>query len=376
MSRRRWALGGRLDRYVAGNYVAALLVAAGVLVGLYLIVNLAANVDDWLEPDGEHTPGQQLLRVGGYCLLRAPFLFLSLAPFVTLIAGLFTMARLRKSGEMVAALSIGISARRLMAPIFFVAGLMAVGCFLGREQAVARLGFHSDTLGIELDRHQPSVRLERLRLKDRQGEMIRLDAYVPGPDPSGDGARFEGLDAVRLTGERWIHYGAARGTYRGVSGFGYWELEGGWREDVGSDQRTRTELEALSGGLEFHPYDVWIAWKGRSNPMDLSYAQATLLSSRDPDNVQYRTLRQYLLTFPLANLVLLLCGLPFLMSYERGREGIGPVAGFLLCVFYFCADFVCLNLGMQGHISPLLAAWLPPTFFGSLGVVLFCGGRS
>ena len=145
MSRRRWALGGRLDRYVAGNYVAALLVAAGVLVGLYLIVNLAANVDDWLEPDGEHTPGQQLLRVGGYCLLRAPFLFLSLAPFVTLIAGLFTMARLRKSGEMVAALSIGISARRLMAPIFFVAGLMAVGCFLGREQAVARLGFFSDT---------------------------------------------------------------------------------------------------------------------------------------------------------------------------------------------------------------------------------------
>jgi lipopolysaccharide export LptBFGC system permease protein LptF len=74
--------------------------------------------------------------------------------------------------------------------------------------------------------------------------------------------------------------------------------------------------------------------------------------------------------------VLLLCGLPFLMTYERGRDGLGPVAGFLLCVFYFCADFVCLNLGMQGHISPVLAAWLPPTFFGSLGIVLFSSGRS
>lgn len=376
MSARRWAAGGQLDRYVAGSYLAALGVAAGVLVGLYLIVTLAANVDDYLESDGQHTPGEQLLRVGRYCLLRAPFLFLSLAPFVTLIAALFTVSRLKKSGELVAALSIGISARRLMAPIFVVGAGVAISCFLGRELVVGQLGFFSDTLHIELDRHVPVARLDRLRLKDKDGEMIRLDAYLPGDNPAGDGARFEGFEAVRLIADRWYHYGARSGTYRGPSGYGYWELEDGWREVVGGDVKKRDPLTELSGELEFHPQDVWSAWKGRAEPMDLSYGQATALSVRDPDNVQYRTLRQYLLTFPLANLVLLLCGLPFLMTYERGREGLGPVAGFLLCVFYFCADFVCLNLGMQGHISPLLAAWLPPAFFGSLGVVLFSSGRS
>jgi lipopolysaccharide export LptBFGC system permease protein LptF len=76
-------------------------------------------------------------------------------------------------------------------------------------------------------------------------------------------------------------------------------------------------------------------------------------------------------TFPLANVVLLLVGLPFLMQFERGRGTEGLVAGFLLCVFYFAADFVSLNLGMQGQIDPILASWLPPLFFGSLGLVLF-----
>ena len=111
--------------------------------------------------------------------------------------------------------------------------------------------------------------------------------------------------------------------------------------------------------------------RARDNPLELSYAEARELGARDPDNVVYQTLTQYHLTFPLANLVLLVVGLPLLLRHERGAGAEGLARGLLLCLFFFAADFVCRNLGVQGALDPLLASWLPVLFFGSLGVVLY-----
>ena len=69
--------------------------------------------------------------------------------------------------------------------------------------------------------------------------------------------------------------------------------------------------------------------------------------------------------------MLLLVGLPLLMRHERGSGAEGLAKGLLLCLFFFAADFVCRNLGVQGSLDPLLASWLPVLFFGSLGIVLF-----
>jgi len=80
---------------------------------------------------------------------------------------------------------------------------------------------------------------------------------------------------------------------------------------------------------------------------------------------------QYHLTFPLANLILLLVGLPILLRHDRGRGAEGLAKGCLLCVFYFAADFVLRNQGLGGRMDPVLAAWLPILFFGSLGLALY-----
>ena len=41
---------------------------------------------------------------------------------------------------------------------------------------------------------------------------------------------------------------------------------------------------------------------------------------RDPTDTSYQTLWHYHLTFPLANLILLLVGIPLMFNYERGKE--------------------------------------------------------
>ncbi|MHC4263001.1 MAG: LptF/LptG family permease [Planctomycetota bacterium] len=372
LPKRSWALFGTLDRYVGRLFLGAYVVALLLVVGLYLVVDLASNLDDYLRPteSGESAA----VRVARYYLLHLPFLYLSVAPFVTLMAGLFTVARLQRAREVVAALSAGVSTRRLLLPLFVAASLIAVLMAGLRETVADRIGFERDALRYQLEEQTDEVVLAPVRLKDVAGEMIQLSVVHPGRELDSSIAEptsFEGLDAIRLIDGRWFHFVADRGTWTEDAGGGHWELEGGWLDEVGTSGRTREPLESLIGELEFSPRDVVSAWKSRVNALELSLDEARSLSARDPDNVQYRTLLNYLVTFPLANVVLLLVGLPFLMQFERGRGTEGLVAGFLLCVFYFAADFVSLNLGMQGQIDPILASWLPPLFFGSLGLVLF-----
>ena len=373
---RRLALLGRLDRYVLRIFLSALVVSAIVVVGLYLVVDLATNLDDFLAAEGGVSGREQLLRVGRYYAIEALFLLFQVAPFVTLAAGMYTVSRLQKNSELIAAMGLGWSVRRVQLPVFLAGMLLAVAMVGGRELATSGLGFDRDRLRSLLEEGGEEVVLELVRLKDPSGERVQLERYLPGDEPSGAGARFEGLDAIRFEEGLWYRYSAVGGVYRGVSGHGYWELEGGWLEEVEEGGKSRVPLMRLDASVEFSPRDVWSAWKGRNDALDLSWGEAAELSRRDPDNVQYATLLHYLVSFPLANVVLLLCGLPLMMQFERGRANRGLVLGFLLCVFYFGADFVSLNLGMQGHLSPLLATFLPPLFFGSLGAVLFASCRS
>ena len=117
MKLRRFAFGGHLDRYVSSIFVASWATSFLVVVGLFLIMDLAQNFDDFLEvwPDGTQ-PGTDLL--GTYYLLNIPSLFLQCAPFVCFSAGLFTLGRLAKHNEVQAALAAGVDARRVLLPIF------------------------------------------------------------------------------------------------------------------------------------------------------------------------------------------------------------------------------------------------------------------
>lgn len=366
-------LGGHLDRYVGSLFLGSYATALFLVVGLYMILDLASHIDDYLEvwEDGTRAPVVVLVR---YYLLTVPFVFLQLAPFVTLVAGMFTVSRLLKHAEAVACLAAGVSAHRLLGPVF-VGGLTAgLGMFGLREVLSMPLidgvsiANKRDVLRAVLEEQTFDRAYENLWLRDLSGSVVLLREFHPfvGDPPV---AEVRGLEAT-LNASSWISVEADRALYveRG-DGLG-WQLENGRRKEViDGDQRQRpvTMLESF----EFTPELALSFHRAREQPLELSFAEARELARRDPDSVVYQTLLQYYLTFPLANLVLLLVGLPLLMRYERGGGAEGLAAGCLLCVFYFAADFFFRNLGLGGNLDPRLASWFPILFFGSLGLVMF-----
>ncbi len=364
-ARRGLAFGGKLDRYVLSLFTGSYAVAFLLVVGLFVILDLATKLDEYLQPSPlTGQPPSSWLIVEFY-LLNLPFVYLQLAPFVTLLAGLFTLAKLLRHNEIVAALAAGISTHRLLLPVFASAAALALGMFGLREWFTEQIGNRRDELQARLVDGGSGQVLENLWLKDRAGNPVRLTEYT-----SGTPAHIRGLEATDMAGPRWINVEAERAVWTG----GAWELAGGVREDLTEREAAPVPVGHLEG-FEFTPADVLMAHKARERPMDLSFAEVRALAARDTGNAQYRTLLQYHLTFPLAHVVLLLVGLPMLLRHDRGRVE-GVAFGFALCVFYFGADFISRSLGMREILSPLLASWLPVLFFGSLGIVLFGAMRS
>ncbi|MFN0243981.1 MAG: LptF/LptG family permease [Planctomycetota bacterium] len=365
MSRRGLKIGGRLDRYVATLFVSSYATAFFLVVGLFLILDMASNLDEHVETwkDGTHAPTLLILR---FYVLSIPFLFLQVAPFVTLVAGLFTAVKLLRYNEVIAALSAGVSSRRLLAPVFVGGALCGVGMFELRELVGSSIARQRDSVKYILQEKQYDVVYEELWLRDLNGSVVHLKEFRPASGSRPAEAR--GLQATLRSVSRWSSTQAARAVYETRNGRLGWWLDGGTRQEVRGEHR-REPIEVLEG-FDFDPELAVTFHRARQNPMELTFSEARELARRDPDSVVYATLLQYHVTFPLANLVLLLVGLPALMRSRRGKAIEGMAAGCMLCIFYFAADFVLTNLGLQGGMDPYLAAWLPALFFGSVGLVL------
>jgi lipopolysaccharide export system permease protein len=360
---------GRLDRYIGGLFVASYATALLLVVGLAIVLDLATHLsyfETW--SSGYRVPGWLLLR---YYVISLPFFYLSVAPFVTVVAGLFTVSRLLKKNELVAALSAGVSVHRLLVPVFGGGLLAALLMFGIREVVTPSLGVERENLYDLLERQRAERVLTNFWLRDVYGNVVRLREYSPTTSVHPfDEAK--GLDAWVHERGALIHVRAERAQWDTESQ--RWLLEGGQVQEVESVATSRPIqwLEAI----QFSPRDVLMAEKARNRPFELSFSEVYELARRDPDNTSYQTLLQYHLTFPLANIVLLMVALPFLLGRERGKGIEGLVEGCLMCVAYFCMDFITRTLGMDAALPPLIASWLPVLLFGSLGVALVHGMRS
>jgi lipopolysaccharide export system permease protein len=309
-----------------------------------------------------------------YYVLNIPFLYLQVAPFVALIAGLFTVSKLMKSSEIVAALAAGVGSHRLLAPVFLGGLLSALGMFAMREAICTHFSALRDSYRFVLEKKHYDRVYEKLRLRDLNGSVVLLDEFRPevGDPPVAEVRGFEAY--VRYSLARWVETKADRAVYAERDGKTGWWLEGGVRSETVNGVQHTEPVQFLEG-FDFTPELALSYHRADENPLELSFAETRELSRRDPDNVVYQTLLQYDLTFPLASIVLLLVGLPVLLQHEkRGAEGLAK--GSLLCIFYFAADFIFRNMGLQGGIDPMLAAWMPVLSFGSLGLVLYEGMRT
>ncbi|MSR47130.1 MAG: YjgP/YjgQ family permease [Planctomycetes bacterium] len=349
-----------LDRYVARVFLGALAVVFTFFFGFFLVIDLFGNADDFVETARKLAiPARTMVGwVAGLYLYKAPSIFLQVAPFVTVIGGIVAVARLNRQNELIPVLMSGRSVFRMLRPLFVVAALLTALMLLVQEFVAPAAADHRLARASYLRDGRSSIVVHtsfadaqrrhwmRIELDPIRGALKRAEVRFV------DGERSEIIDLKDAV------YDSVRGGWTQPGGIVRWVDD----HEVHSEQR----IDLLESDLT--PARIAAQEK---EPFDLSFAELGALL-RTTGDARFQVLLHFHITFPLANLLLLLLALPFVLRYDRQRVMQGFAIAFFLCLAYFGIDAALRTLG-ESKLHPILAAWFAPLFFGALGISLFDG---
>ncbi|HVY61551.1 MAG TPA: LptF/LptG family permease [Planctomycetota bacterium] len=365
----------RIDRYVLRAFAtsyAPLVLAFGLL---FVIADAFTRLDKFT-----HSGGPLFRTILGYYGATLPVIFLRFGSFLTLAAGMFAVARLERNNEVMPIKAGGISIHRALLPIAGCAVVLAALSVADAELLIPRLA--------------PAIRrASQFRkqkdvvpgiIRDAAGNTLFAATYRPSTqtlrwvtfrrhDDSPE--RRETLVSY-ADRARWIATGEGPGD-------GYWLLEDGLTRDLGAAREARSQGDAPSipqerfgsggDGLRIATSIVPIDVESLREPYSLlSFEDLNAQYARQPYLPGLRVQLHERIASPLAHLILLLIGLPFVLREGGGRATVfvGMLALIVICASFFVITFIFRALGVQGSLPPMIATWGPVVVFGLLGIGL------
>ena len=361
---------GRLDRYLLraalGSFFGCLL----FIVVLFMLMDLMLDLAGYLRAAEQNGAGigATLLAWGEFHLVSLPWLFVTIAPFASVIAAMFTVSRFMASNEIAPMLFCGRSTMRILAPILSIGFLAAGGMVAAWEFGVPVTRPQMERLGEFLGKDtggagtsagiscrspdDPRMRLLAVDFDPKIQKLTGIVLWIRGSRP-------DDMSEVRAESGQWNPESED------------WDLVDGWLYAGGRSPRPQLGMPGL------RPELLQLARKEAKETTLLSYSELRELQQFRPNWHVYRLAFQSHLSAPLANVILLLLALPLAVSFERRTHKAGRVLlAILICGVYLAVDLTCQNLGRREYLHPVVAAWTPAILFGSLGITLFSSMRT
>ncbi len=361
-----------LDRYVAKNFIVGYVIAFCVLMGLRIITDLFVNLDEFTEHNIKTAAviKNVLIFYGLNCTLY----FRDFAGMITAVAAAFSFGRMIRSNELVAVMASGISLKRIIAPIVFLALLLTGLLVIDQELLIPPLA----------------------------DKLVRSHDDLPGQESYdvkfiGDGKNSL-INSQRFdVGTKTLHNPSIL-LRRQTSRPGIWEVTGliTAEKAVYNDQTGQWDLysldtktgELLAYGLlervgaretperiPFYSSDI----TAKDIPVRRKSEHKTLLSLRDltalerqktkigdmRDMAQLSSQKHFRITDPIINLVMLMVSLPILVCRDPKSMKSAVMISFAITGACFITTFVCKILATEVifDIMPALWAWLPVFIF-------------
>jgi len=364
---------GRIDSYVASQYLRVLALSLAACYLLYIIVEIRRRIDDVLKND---LPLGILLEYFRYFL---PGMLQYALPISCLGAAIVTITILSRSGELIAIKSTGTSARRVTVPILLITVALC-GVYFGVQDRVAPASNQRK----EEIKDRMEKRAPRTYGSPASGRWVfgkdgaNLYHYRHYDQPRGEFRRLSVLTLDREQDRIVDHRYAAKATWNGTA----WELQGSWYRSFPADPAAPATFERFSDAPVTLPLEAPEHFEQRAEVLsrgDGAAEQMSVAELREEISSLvrsgYDTTRldvAYFAKFSqaAAPLVMVLIGLPF--AFRIGKRGslYGIGVAILLVVVYWATFAVFHALGLEGLLPPMLAAWAPNVLYGLLGAYL------
>lgn len=362
-----------LDRYIIKSFLVNCLLALVVLLGLYVLLDLIVNFDRFAKGAADASSLSLILDIVDYYGYQMLAIFYHVAGIVPLVGAGFTMVRMTRHNEHTAMLSSGVSLYRVAAPIVVISMLIGLLAIVDQELIMPRC---QDKL---LRRHEEVNRVSTEKLPalyfiedqtnlllaggyDKEKKAMR-DVVIIWRDAEGRALRY-----MTASVARWEPSPHEEFLYPGR-----WRLEGDVK-NMDTPQSNGSEpfvgrVQPLNYDTTLVPDHIELMLSKRAVDF-MPYSKIEKLKEYSPRaaKANLERIMHIRVTQPLMNLIMLLLGIPFLLTRLPGLLIKNIVYCIIVCGICFAGTFICYQLAGT-VISPLLGAWLPVLVFGPVALV-------
>jgi lipopolysaccharide export system permease protein len=339
-----------LDRYLFRIFLRSYFMFFFSMLGLYIVIDISANVDEFSE-DGAGSMAV-LVRMARYYALHSFDYFGRLSPIITQMAAMYALADLRRHNEIVPILAAGVPARRALTPILF--GVLFVVA-LGTANREIVLPYYSEFLQRSHDDVDGKNQL-------MVGSRIDVDQMLLRAE-RGYRERLR-LEDVKVTMPDLQEVTASKATFtKSSDGKPGIVLEQPKPADLPESEKVKKLPDGrlfIATGLTFGEMIRNNGWTRYASGLEL----VDELGKPQVSNPQeIRAMIHNRIMHPIANIVIVLLGIPFVLSWERRKFFVSLLISMFLSAGYFVLDAVSTYLAGFGYFDPMFAAWLPIFIF-------------
>lgn len=371
-----------LDRYIVRAFVFNYLLAVVVLVGMAILLDLIVNLDSFSKSasasaatQAVHTSaGSAIWNIIDYYSYQSLVMFQTVSGAIPLLAAGFTMVRMTRHRELTAMLASGVSLLRVAVPVVLVSLAFGALSWVNQEYIISqpfmveKLLRRHDEVNVPVSRAQPIYFVQ----DPRDNSLLVAADY--------DGKKKEMTDVLIIqrdeNGSPIGHISADTATWESPPGDvnPAWKLHGVIQSD---DRLNAPPTSQFFGKVNEQWYQTGLTPQQldlmfRKKAVDfLSTSQVRELAANSPPANQpllYKVM-DLRVTQLLMNIVMLLIGIPFLLTREPDRLVRSMFYCTVVSGVVFVTTFVIFQMGGT-KLDPLLAAWLPVLMFGPCAVML------
>ena len=359
-----------LDRYVAGEFLFSYLIVTAVLVSLRLLIDLFLYLDEFVEP---HSAAAAvgvftvLGRIFDYYAPQTLAYFRDFSGWNVVVAAAFALMRMKRQNELTAVLASGVSLKRLIAPVVLLGFALNLLMVLDQELILPRF---ADQL---VRRHDETEQLRMVPIyfvRDQDGSLLCAVQFDPQQRVMHNMLLIRRADRRmigKLTAEQ-AHWDEANQHWNLVNG----RYEAVFDADAPATDQQHVPVDIYQSDHLTADY-LWLQRNARSKSlMSIADLNAIKPLLKEADRREAESEIHFRFTDPIINMVMLLMGLPLLISRERRSTK----TAIFLCLIgaggCFVTTFACkllVGTGVPVLSDPLISAWVPIIIFLPVSVL-------
>ncbi|MBZ0185446.1 MAG: LptF/LptG family permease [Candidatus Obscuribacterales bacterium] len=353
-----------LDRYIANEFWQPLLFGIGIVTGVWFGADQLKTIFNLIMRSG--VPIDLAFTIIG---LHLPEIIVMTIPIGVLLGTLLVFNRLSGDSEIIALRTSGVSFYRIMvAPLLF--GLFTSFMSFGLNEfivpvanraskkleflALYKAEMPSGTANFTYMQRNKNLQLERIYFVDKF-----------------DGEKLNNVIILDFTRNSLIQIISAS---QGIFKHGEWVLEKGrtYAVDGTSDITRILQFERLRLPGVQNAQKLLDSGNVLPTEMNMWELGAHIENLKQSNAVTNDLLVRFYQKFsqPLACLIVALAGAPLGLLGRRSRSNVGLIYSAVIVFLYYVLQSTSGAMGEAGRIHPMMAAWLPNSVIGTLGLII------